>query len=322
MDEPDVPLGVLEPPPVTAGQRFFGYLQLVRLPNLFTALADVTMGFLFTRGFESGDAWLWGLLAAASALCYAGGVVLNDVCDFKLDQVERPERPLPAGLVPVRTARNLALECLVLGLVLGGTAAFVSGRFRPALVSLALVAAIVLYNLVLKPTLLGPVAMGLCRFLNVLLGMSLLRGAWRAEHWLVAAAIGTYIVGVTCMARSEAVRSRRLPLVLGLGLMMAGVALLGWLPRWTDQLAPLDLLGADRWYLLLSLLGAMIAWRGLWALIDPRPHVVQTAVAQALLSLIMLDAAACFAARDVSGAIAVLLFLVPTIALGQLLRMT
>ena len=44
------------------------YLQLVRLPNLFTAMADVTMGFLFTHAaFGRGDAWVFALLLAASS---------------------------------------------------------------------------------------------------------------------------------------------------------------------------------------------------------------------------------------------------------------
>jgi 4-hydroxybenzoate polyprenyltransferase len=95
-----------------------GYLELVRLPNVFTAMADVAMGFLFTRAdFLPGeDGWLLGLLLAASSLLYAAGVVLNDVFDLEVDAVERPHRPLPSGRVSPAVARWLGWELLVVGL--------------------------------------------------------------------------------------------------------------------------------------------------------------------------------------------------------------
>lgn len=304
------------------GPRLLAWLQVVRLPNLFTAMADVVMGFLFTRGFDPDGGWQLGLLAAASALMYAGGVALNDVVDYEVDVEERPERPLPAGLVSRRAARWLAVECLLAGAVLAWAVSYNTGRVRPGVVGSLLVAAIVFYDVVGKRTRLGPLGMGTCRFLNVLLGMSVLRAsAWGPENWLVAAAIGTYITGVTWLARTEARRSRRLPLALATGVMLGGVALLTVLPRWTEALPPLATVG-DQWYVFIGLLGLMIGWRAVRAVIDPRPEVVQTAVRQAILSLVVLDAAACFAARGMPGAIAVLLLLLPTIVLGQLLEMT
>ena len=86
---------------------------------------------------------------------------------------------------------------------------------------------IVLYNAGLKRTPLGPVAMGGCRMLNVLLGMSVLRGPWRIEHWAVAAGIGIYIAGVTWFARNDARRSDRWQLVAATLVMLAGVGLVG-----------------------------------------------------------------------------------------------
>ena len=86
---------------------------------------------------------------------------------------------------------------------------------------------IVLYNAGLKRTPLGPVAMGGCRMLNVLLGMSVLREPWRIEHWAVAAGIGIYIAGVTWFARNDARRSDRRQLVAATLVMLAGVGLVG-----------------------------------------------------------------------------------------------
>ena len=58
--------------------RARAYLELVRLPNLFTAVGDIVAGYLIVAG---GVDVSWGVLAIlnASSVCfYAGGVVLND----------------------------------------------------------------------------------------------------------------------------------------------------------------------------------------------------------------------------------------------------
>ena len=103
-------------------------------------------------------------------------------------------------------------------------------NWRPALVAAALALLIVLYNAWLKRTLLGPVAMGGCRALNVLLGMSVLGEPWRSEHWGVAAGVGVYIAGVTWFARDDARRSDRRQLAAAALVMLAGVGLVGAMP--------------------------------------------------------------------------------------------
>src|ERR1041385_8386665 len=80
---------------------FWPYLQLMRPPNLVTANADVLAGFA-VAGLPRFDLLPW-LLVATTCL-YAGGVVLNDVFDARLDACERPERPIPSGRVAVRSA--------------------------------------------------------------------------------------------------------------------------------------------------------------------------------------------------------------------------
>ena len=55
----------------------------------------------------------------------------------------------------------------------------------------------------------------------------------------------------------------------------------------------------QRWYLLIGVLGLLIVWRCVWAVIEPMPARVRMAVAQCILSIIMLDAVACYAVRGV-----------------------
>jgi hypothetical protein len=319
--------------------RLRAYLQLVRLPNLFTAMADVLMGFLFTHAaLGSSDGWILGLLLGASTCLYAAGVVLNDVFDFEADCRQRPERPLPSGRISLSAARWLGWELLVFGLALAWTVGFLMGDFRPGVVAALLAGSIVLYDAILKRTPVGPLAMGACRMLNVLLGMSTAAGAWRDEHWLVAACIGTYIVGVTWFARREAL-SHGLPtpdpsrpdgeacagrwaLAGATAVMLLGLGLLSLVPSRSENLwPPLETQG-NLWYLLLCLLAGMIGLRCVLAIIEPVPHRVQTAVRVCILSLVMLDAAACLVVRGPAGAVAVLLLLVPAAILGRWIEST
>jgi 4-hydroxybenzoate polyprenyltransferase len=176
----------------------------------------------------------------------------------------------------------------------------------------------------LKQTPLGPVAMGACRMLNVLLGMSVAAGPWRGEHWLVAVAVGTYIVGVTWFARTEAQASRRVPLALATAVILAGIGLLSRLRQFARPADVVPLLAAEphRWDLLMLVLAGLIGFRCLRAVVEPLPTRVQMVVRQCILSLVLLDAAACFVVRGMGGALAVMALLVPAILLGQWFRST
>jgi 4-hydroxybenzoate polyprenyltransferase len=297
-----------------------GFLELMRLPNIFTAMADVAMGFLFVKGdAELSDWWILALLVAASSFLYIGGVVLNDVVDRNLDAVERPNRPLPSGRVTVKAAVMFSGILLFGGLAFGWIAALAVGKFLPGVVASLLLACILSYNVILKQTLLGPMAMGSCRMLNVLLGMSVIAGTFIAEHWLVAGGIGVYIAGVTWFARTEAARSKRLPLAAAATVMMLGIGMIAWVPRWLEPGRILPLLSNDPrgWYVLMLVMGAMIGWRCLVAIAKPDSRWVQRAVAHAVLSLIMLDASACFVIRGPYFAAAILMLMLPAMYISR-----
>ncbi len=299
------------------------YLELVRLPNIFTAMADVAMGFLFVRAISGPrDGLVLGLLVTASSLLYAAGVVLGDLFDMQIDARQRPERPLPSGRVLPAVAAWLGWELLLIGVALAWVVAFFTGNLRPGVVAGLLAACIVLYDARLKRTPVGPVLMGACRMLNVLLGMSVAAAPWQVEHWLVAGGIGAYIVGVTWFARTETRQSSRVQLAAATTVMMAGIALLAWFPSWTDELVPSIRQQPGRWGLLMVILGVLIGWRCLRAVVEPAPRRVQTAVEQCILSLVILDAAVCYAMRGTLEAVMILWLLLPVMLLGRWIRLT
>ena len=257
------------------------------------------------------------MLLAASSLLYLSGVVLNDVFDLETDRSERPERPLPSGRVSLDAARRLGWKLLLLGVLLGTGAGLFVGHLRPGIVAALLATSILLYDAWLKRTPLGPLAMGACRMLNVLLGMNVVDAPLLAANWLVAGGIGVYVAGVTWFARRENDDSSRLQLALATLLMVVGIALIAWFPSWSDRVIPHVRLDPRNWYLLMGLLGMLIVWRCLWAVIEPVPLRVRMAVAQCVLSIIMLDAVACYAIRGVAWACMILLLLLPAMFLGR-----
>jgi len=290
-------------------------------------MADVTMGYLFTR--DDLSRWCeFTLLLTSSCLLYMAGMVLNDYFDRGVDAHERPARPIPSGRITVDLARTLGFAMLLAGAALGWTAAAVAGDGRCAVVATALAAMVLAYDRLLKRTPLAPLAMGGCRTLNVLLGMSAAAGAWHAVHWLVAGGIGTYIVGVTWLARTEARTSSRWQLLLATMVVAGGIGLVAWFPSWADgDLAAVSrpkfaLFKSANWYLLMGVMGWLIGWRCLRTVFDPSPATVQAAVRHCIFSLVMLDAATCLAVRGPSWAIAILFLLAPTMFLGRWIHST
>jgi 4-hydroxybenzoate polyprenyltransferase len=322
--------------PLCKSATFHDYLELMRIPNVFTAMADVTMGFLFAQAADwkwnaTSDGWTLVALLAASSLLYIAGMVLNDVFDVDIDRVERPERPIPSGRIPLDAARRLGWRLLFAGVVVGTGVVFFTGQLLSGVVAAILATAILLYDAWLKRTPLGPVAMGACRTLNVLLGMSAVDASFGAEHWLVAGAIGVYVAGVTWFARKETERSSRAQLGAATLVIVIGIAMLACLPLWSHRLIPelhgnprvwYALAGVRRWHVLVLLMGALVLRRFLRAIGDPSPQRVRMAVSQGILSIVMLDAVACYSVRGVYWAALVLVFMFPAALLRRKTSMT
>ena len=312
---------------VVSSAKLLAYLQLLRIPNVFTALADVAMGFLVVHQTLTPLPPLL-LLAAATACLYSAGMVLNDVYDYQIDLRERPHRPLPSGRISIGQARWLGYTLLVLGVACGWCAGVVAGPaaevwWRSGVLATALASCVVLYDAVAKQTVVGPFFMGSCRFFNVLLGMSVATLGDSAlfgfgpAHLAIAAGIGIYIVGVTWFARTEASMSNRMLLAWGVAVMLVGVVLLAVFPyfegdSWSYRLEPFRV-----WPSLLCLLMFSVFWRCFQAVLDPQPRRVQLAVKHAILSLILLDSSITMLVAPWPLAIGVLALFLPTIWLGK-----
>jgi 4-hydroxybenzoate polyprenyltransferase len=185
--------------------RALAWWQLLRAANVFTAASNVIAGFLIVQGRWAPPETL-ALLIASSACLYLAGTVLNDVFDAELDAIERPERPIPSGRIPRTTASSAGWTLLTAGVLLSWMAAWTCSHAMPGLIGVLLAFAIFRYDKVLKSTWIGPVAMGWCRTLNVLLGASIASELMRQPVALAyALGVGLYTVALTQTARSETV---------------------------------------------------------------------------------------------------------------------
>lgn len=222
---------------------------------------------------------------------------------------------------------------LLLGIGFGWLAGFlyqndpilpIAYPWRSGVIATGLAVAVLAYDAFLKKTFLGPFSMGLCRLLNVLLGMSLAgefvgkEGTFWLNYtyaqWIVAAGLGLYVVGVTIYAKTEAEsQSQTMQLLLGVLVMAAGVVVIGLAALFTKLHVKPDYV----FWALLGLLTVTILRRSVAAALDGSAPLVQGAVKHAILSIIMLDAAICLASGPAVYAIVIVMLLGPAVLLGK-----
>jgi 4-hydroxybenzoate polyprenyltransferase len=292
------------------------YAQLVRLPNLPTAFADIALAGLAAGALV--QRWpVFIVLMLASACLYMSGMVWNDFFDVAQDARERPDRPIPSGRVSRRSAGMLGTALMAAGLLLALLAgsALEEGRLRPVVVAGLLTSAILLYDSWLKHTWLGPVAMGSCRFLNVLLGVTLTGSfAWPLGPHL-ALVVGLYIVGVTWFARTEARTSSQAALAGAAAVMLAALVLAVPLPvlRPSELESPAT---SPLFPYLLVAFGFIVGLPVSRAITAPTPANVQAGVKRALIGLILLDTVLATATAGNVGLV-LLVLLVPSLYLNR-----
>jgi 4-hydroxybenzoate polyprenyltransferase len=180
-------------------KKLTGLLRLTRPANIVTAISDILAGAA-VAGFAGGVIELPSvlLLILATIGLYGGGVVFNDVFDAELDRVERPERPIPSGLISEKEGTMLGTFLLIIGVTAAFRAAYPSGT-----IALAIAIAALVYDKWGKHhRFLGPLNMGLCRGLNLLLGMSLMPGVIFQSGYLALVPV-LYIAAITMISRGE-----------------------------------------------------------------------------------------------------------------------
>ena len=186
--------------------KFKSWLQLVRIPNIFTVPGDILAGHAAVTAFTDFSLFTFLMLCLASALLYCGGLVLNDCFDYEEDLRERPKRPLPSGAISLQEAYAGWLVMTAGSLLICRILSPVSFK-----IALTIVILVILYNgPARKFPKLAFIVMGLCRGFNILLGAST---AWNSENMAlnispIFITETLYILAVTYIAYNE---TRKLP---------------------------------------------------------------------------------------------------------------
>ena len=274
--------------------RLWAWVQLLRAPNLLTVPGDPLAGALLALAAgvpARGVPLRLAIAGAVSLLLYSAGLLWNDWFDLAEDRRDRPHRPLPAGLVhPGKVA--LAANVMVAGAV---ALAALTGQ-AALYVAVVLGACVLAYNAFAKRIrLLGPLLMGACRGLSVLLGAAAMAPDGLLVSPVGAHAAGTllYIAAVTWLASGE---TRRRP--VGLPLAAISIAALVWLSGlliaavaepapYRPSLLPFMAYFGWASLFVLWLVAALLPLIG-----RPSPDLVQSTVGKLICGLVLAQAAA------------------------------
>ena len=175
----------------------------MRPANIITSIADVlagiaVSGYLANENFSQNYVSPILLLIISTIGLYGGGVVFNDLFDAELDKIERPERPIPKGIISIKEASFLGIILLVAGIIAAALVSVLSG-----LLALSIAVASLIYDKWSKHNAFtGPLNMGLCRGLNLLLGISIIVSSV-ASWWFLAIVPVIYIAAITMVSRGE-----------------------------------------------------------------------------------------------------------------------
>lgn len=255
-----------------AGGRIRAWAELLRLPAVFTVPGDALAG-----GAAAGRRpdRRTALVIGASVCLYEAGMALNDWADREVDAVERPRRPLPSGRIRPAAALAAAGGLTAAGLALAAAA----GR-RSLAVSAALAATVWAYDLRLKNTPAGPVAMGAARALDLLLGAAADAQPGRGRRTAASALLlGAHTCAVTTLSRHEVYGGGTTAPLAALGTTaVVATAVAGGTPSVPAKTAALAY-------------GAGAGRRYLHAALNPSPQLTQQAVSGGIRAMIPLQAA-------------------------------
>ena len=175
---------------------FKEYLQLVRLPGIFTAFSNVLIGYFFSFTFNS-EIFFLPYLLTTSGMLFCSGMIFNDYFDYNLDKKERSFRPLASGKISKKNALLIGFIFLLLANI---SASFLG--FDSLIISLILTCAILFYNFKLKSiSFLGIINLSIIRMLNILLGFSIISISFEFIQYLIP--LGIFVFGISILAKNE-----------------------------------------------------------------------------------------------------------------------
>lgn len=262
------------------------YLRLVRPANIITAFADILAGFgiaaVPTIAIYPNLIWhfisLLLLLLITTASLYGGGIVFNDVCDADLDRYERPERPIPMGIISKKNAILLSIVLWLLGIIAAFFVSMTTGFLAIAVMILSII-----YDAYLKHySWLAAFNIALCRAINLLVGISVVT-IKLIMYWPLMWIPFAFVCGVSFISQEEVHALNKKKLVIALLFYIITILILLFLLT----LPGFRVLSALPFLIIFSLTILLSIAR---AIKFHDAHHIQNAVKIGIIALILLDA--------------------------------
>ena len=286
----------------------------MRPANIVTSVADVLAGvaisgYLANENLSATNIPSILLLSISTMGLYGGGVVVNDVFDAELDKIERPERPIPSGVISKGEASLLGIILFSIGVIAAAIVSVLSG-----LIAVSIIIAALVYDKWSKHNgFAGPFNMGLCRGLNLLLGISIVIPAISA-WWFVAIIPIIYIAAITMISRGEVHGGSKSALYSAALFYCIVIAAILFLSTGRDMI----------WWAAIFLIP--FVWMIFYTLIKairlPSPQNIGKAVRAGVIALIVMDASMAAAFGAIVLAFLIILLLPVSLWLAKIFAVT
>ena len=250
---------------------------------MVTAIADVIAGIaiaglLVVNLIDSQLTIHLILLCISTAGLYAGGIVFNDIFDIESDKINRPERVIPSGRIKLKEATTIGVILFIIGVI----SAFLVSIFSGMLAIVIMILALSYDKYAKHHGFLGPINMGLCRGVNLILGMSI-NPNLEPNIFLIGLIPVIFIAAITLTAQKETKGKNKAAIGLAMGL--DALIVLGFI-----------LISQNFNFSLKNTSLFLLFWYGLntiakfKAISNNNPKLIQKAVKTGILSLIPLNA--------------------------------
>jgi 4-hydroxybenzoate polyprenyltransferase len=187
--------------------RWSTYLEFGRPFTLIAPALGVVSGAVTAAGAAPREPWSWALVvypllgALMAAVLNAGNNALNQIYDLEIDRVNKPKRPLPAGMLTIREAWLFTAVTYAIALVLAWLIA-PGGRRECFWIVLAAVVCTYLYSVPpLRTKRLGiwaNVTIAVPRGLLLkVAGWSTVKTVIGLEPWYIGAIFGLFLLGAS-----------------------------------------------------------------------------------------------------------------------------
>lgn len=202
-------------------------LLIMRPANIITAIADVLAGIAIVGVFAATTISAHTviniiLLCFATAGLYGGGIIFNDVFDFENDKINRPERILPSKQLSLKQAKALGITLFIFSAI----CSFFVSLFS-FIIALLIISAALFYDKYSKHnTFFGPLNMGLCRGLNLILGMSIAYPV-APKFFVIGILPMLFIAAITLTAQKETKGKNKR--AIGFAMVLDALIILGFL---------------------------------------------------------------------------------------------